>query len=85
MQHAWTTTTVLAINAFIERNRRSFDSCGEAVTKDFQVSATRESAKILTRSEKWLKVAFLKALAIKPDLNKGMRSCKDPAFLLIQP
>ena len=61
-----------------------FQVYGEEVdTKDFQVNAVRENTKIITRCDSWLKLAFLEALAIKqhkPELNSGIKSCKELAL-----
>ena len=61
-----------------------FQVYGEEVdTKDFQVNAVRENTKIITRCDNWLKLAFLEALAIKqhkPELNSGIKSCKELAL-----
>ena len=46
----------------------------------FQINTVRNCTKILKRSDNWLKLAFLESLAIKehsPELNSGIRSCKD--------
>ena len=49
----------------------------------FQINSVRENTKILRKSDNWLKLAFQEALAIKefrPELNTGVRSCKDLAL-----
>ena len=49
----------------------------------FNVNAVRENTKIIRKSDNWLKLAFLESLAIKehkPELNTGVRSCKDLAL-----
>ena len=49
----------------------------------FNVNAVRENTKIIRKSDNWLKLAFLESLTIKeykPDLNTGIRSCKDLAL-----
>ena len=46
----------------------------------FQINCVRENTKIIRRSDNWLKLSFLESLAIKelkPELNKGLKSCKD--------
>ena len=47
----------------------------------FNVNAVRENTKIIRKSDNWLKLAFLESLAAikeyKPDLNTGIKSCKD--------
>ena len=61
-----------------------FEICGEEVnTKDFQVNAVQQNTKVITRCDNWLKLAFLEALEIKqhkPELNTGIRSCKELAL-----
>ena len=50
---------------------------------EFQVNAVRENTKIIRKTDNWLKLAFLESLAIKeyqPELNKGLRSCKELAL-----
>ena len=52
----------------------------EADHRNLQINTVRDNTRILKRSEIWLKLAFLEALAIKensPELNSGIRSCKD--------
>ena len=49
----------------------------------FNVNAVRKNIKIVQKSDNWLKLAFLESLAIKefkPELNTGIRSCKDLAL-----
>ena len=46
----------------------------------FQINCVRENTKIIQRSDNWLKLSFLESLAIKehkPELNRGLKSCKD--------
>ena len=46
----------------------------------FQINAVRDNTEVIRRSDNWLKLAFLESLAIKehkPELNKGLKSCKD--------
>ena len=61
--------------------RDMFQIFGEDVdAMQFQVNAVRTNTKIIGRSRNWLQLAFLEALAIKefkPELNKGLKSCKD--------
>ena len=74
--------------------RKHFDQCsawkeivdffrtdgGEVDLMQFNVNAVRENTKVIRKSDNWLKLAFLEALAIKeykPELNTGVRSCKD--------
>ena len=48
--------------------------------KHFQINTVRQNTVILRKTDNWLKLAFLEALSIKdhaPELNKGIRSCKD--------
>ena len=50
---------------------------------EFQVNAVRENTKVIRKTDNWLKLAFLESLAIKeyqPELNKGLRSCKELAL-----
>ena len=52
----------------------------EVNLKQLQVSAVRENTKVIKKTDNWLKLAFLESLAIKehrPELNKGIKSCKD--------
>ena len=47
------------------------------------MNTVRENTKVIRKSDNWLKLAFLEALAIKeysPELNTGVRSCKDLAL-----
>ena len=56
---------------------------GEIDPMLFQVNAVRENTEILQKTDNWLKLAFLESLEIKdhtPELNKGIRSCKDLAL-----
>ena len=49
----------------------------------FQVNAVRDNTKIIRKAKNWLQLAFLESLAIKeykPELNKGIRSCKELAL-----
>ena len=49
----------------------------------FQVNCVRENTEIINRSDKWLKFSFLESLAIKeqkPELNRGLKSCKELAL-----
>ena len=53
---------------------------GEVDMMELRVNAVRENTKVIRKSDNWLKLAFLEALAIKeysPELNTGVRSCKD--------
>ena len=46
----------------------------------FQINCVRENIEVINRSDNWLKLAFLESLAIKewkPELNRGLKSCKD--------
>ena len=52
----------------------------EIDTMQFQINAVRENTEIIGRSKNWLTLAFRESLAIKdrsPELNKGLKSCKD--------
>ena len=45
-----------------------------------QINSVRENTKIIRRSKNWLTLAFHESLAIKelkPELNKGLKSCKE--------
>ena len=56
---------------------------GEVDMMELRVNAVRENTKVIRKSDNWLKLAFLEALAIKeysPELNTGVRSCKDLAL-----
>ena len=58
-----------------------FQSGGLEIDRmSFQMNPLRENTEIIQRSDKWLKLSFLKSLAIKemkPKLNCGLKSCKD--------
>ena len=54
--------------------------CNEVDQRQFQINAVRENTKILKKSDNWLKLAFHESLAIKdhkPELNHGIKSCKE--------
>ena len=56
---------------------------GEVDPMQFQINAVRENTQILQKTDNWLKLAFLESLAIKdyePELNNGIKSCKDLAL-----
>ena len=61
-----------------------FQTGGEEVdSMQFQINSVRENTKIIRKADNWLKLAFLESLAIKeykPELNKGIRSCKELAL-----
>ena len=61
-----------------------FQIDGEEVdSMQFQINSVRENTKIIRKTDNWLKLAFLESLAIKeykPELNKGIRSCKELAL-----
>ena len=47
---------------------------------NFQISCVRENTEVINKSDNWLKLSFLESLAIKewkPELNRGLKSCKD--------
>ena len=49
-------------------------------TMPFQINTVRDHTEIIGRSKNWLTLAFRESLAIKqfnPELNKGLKSCKD--------
>ena len=58
-----------------------FQTGGEEVdSMQFQINSVRENTKIIRKADNWLKLAFLESLAIKeykPEVNKGIRSCKE--------
>ena len=48
--------------------------------RQFQINCVRDNIEIIHRSDNWLKLSFLESLAIKdhkPELNGGLKSCKD--------
>ena len=48
-----------------------------------QINSVRENTKIIKKTDNWLKLAFLESILIKenqPELNKGIKSCKDLAL-----
>ena len=48
--------------------------------KELQINTVRENTKVLTKAKNYLKLDFLESLEIKhrcPELNKGLKSCKD--------
>ena len=50
---------------------------------NFQISCVRENTEVINRSDNWLKLSFLESLAIKewkPELNRGLKSCKELAL-----
>ena len=52
----------------------------EVDTMQFQINCVRENTEVINRSDNWLKLSFLESLAIKeqkPELNRGLKSCKD--------
>ena len=52
-------------------------------TKEQQINAVRENTKILARQKHHLKKDFMESLLIKqgePELNRGLKSCKDLAL-----
>ena len=61
-----------------------FQTGGEEVdSMQFQINSVRENTKIIRKADNWLKLAFQEALAIKeyrPELNTGIRSCKELAL-----
>ena len=61
-----------------------FEIDGEEIDPmQFQINSVRENTKIIRKSDNWLKLAFLESLAIKehkPELNTGIRSCKELAL-----
>ena len=58
-----------------------FQTDGHQIDKmKFQINCVRENTEIIRRSDNWLKLSFLEPLAIKelePELNRGLKSCKD--------
>ena len=61
-----------------------FQIDGDNVDKmQFQVNAVRDSTKIIASANNWLTLAFKESLSIKhlkPELNKGLKSCKELAL-----
>ena len=61
-----------------------FQMEGDSVdTMQFQVNAVRENTKVIATSKNWLTLAFRESLSIKnqkPELNKGLKSCKELAL-----
>ena len=50
-----------------------------------QINSVRENTKIIRRSANWQTLPFKESLAIKelkPDLNKGLKSCKELSLFL---
>ena len=46
----------------------------------FQINCVRNNVEVINRSDNWLKLSFLESLAIKeqePELNRGLKSCKE--------
>ena len=53
---------------------------GEIDAMRLQINTVRDNTEIIRRSNNWLNLAFLESLSIKeeqPELNSGIRSCKD--------
>ena len=51
--------------------------------KELQINTGQENTKVLTKAKNFLKLDFLESLEIKqrgPELNKGLKSCKDLAL-----
>ena len=47
---------------------------------EFRINCVRENTKVIGRSDDWLKLSFLESIKIKelkPELNRGLKSCKD--------
>ena len=89
LQHAWSDQKSAVYKHF--RHCRAWNDIvgfleidGEEVdTRELQINTVRQNTKIITRSDNWLKLAFLEALAIKQyksNLNTGIRSCKELAL-----
>lgn len=56
---------------------------GDVDPMRFQINSVRENTKIIRKADNWLKLAFQEALAIKeyrPEINTGIRSCKELAL-----
>ena len=52
----------------------------EIVFREFQINAVRQSIRIVRKTDNWLKLLFLEALAIKefkPELNIGVKGSKE--------
>ena len=51
--------------------------------KEHQIQAVRENTKVIQKDRNYLKLDFLESLEIKhqdPELNKGMKACKELAL-----
>ena len=61
-----------------------FQTGGQDIDRmQFQINCVRQNTEIINRSDNWLKLSFLESLAIKerkPELNRGLKSCKDLAL-----
>ena len=85
-QHGWTDKKSAVYKHFEECShwKEIVDMlCLDEVEVDdmsLQINTVRQNTEIIRRSDNWLKLAFLEALAIKeykPKLNCGIKSCKD--------
>ena len=55
----------------------------EVDKKELQINTVQENTKVLTKAKNYLKLDFLESLEIKhrrPELNKGLKSCKELAL-----
>ena len=55
----------------------------EVNQKELQITTVRENLKVLASAKNFLKLDFMESLQIKhrnPELNKGLKSCKDLAL-----
>ena len=55
----------------------------EVDTKELQINAVRENTTVVAKTEHQLRLDFREALEIKkrnPELNKGLKSCKELAL-----
>ena len=88
-QHGWTQPES-AIRKHFDQCQPWRDIVGMFQTDEFEVdkmnfqtSCVRDNTEVIGRSDNWLKLAFLESLAIKeekPELNRGLKSCKELAL-----
>ena len=88
-QHAWTQKDS-SIHKHFNKCEHWKDLVGfmasggvEIDIKEHQIHAVRENTKVIQRDRNYLKLDFLESLEIKhrdPELNKGMKACKELAL-----
>ena len=85
-QHGWTQKDSAVYDHFNKCNSWShiidmFQCENEEVERrEFQINAVRQNTRIISKSDNWLKLAFLESLAIKehnPVLNTGIKAAKE--------